>query len=113
MGNTTQVQISLFKADWGDGYLISEICQRHTLTKDQVVRLRVSLELPPRLDRAARLRRCTPPPPTEEEIKERTEKIRSGWDEETERKRRGSIDRPYEIPWGVESPPDFDPGWYE
>jgi hypothetical protein len=113
MGSTTSVQISLFRADWSNGFLISEICQRHTLTKDQVVRLRVGLELPPRLDRAARLRRHTPPPPTPDQIKERAAAIREGWDEDTERRRRGAIERPYEIPWGVETPPDFDPSWYE
>lgn len=115
MKATATVQISLFKADWFSGLMISEICQRHTLSRDQVVRLRVGLALPPRMDRGSRRRRAAEcRTPTEDEIKQRAAEIRAKWTPETERRRAG-IDGPvlYEIPQDVETPDDFDPQWYD
>lgn len=113
MGRRPEANTALFRADWQDGLLIAEICQRHTLTKDQVVRLRISLSLPPRLDRSTRRRLTVEPTPTETEIAKRAAEIRAGWTLETERKRLGFEEKPYEIPTDVETPPDFDPTWYE
>jgi hypothetical protein len=109
----SRTQISLFKADWFDGLMISDICQRHTLSRDQVVRLRVSLELPPRMDRGRRSR-PEQETPTRQEIDERAAQIRAGWTPEIERKRRGvEGEQFYEIPQNVETPEDFDPQWYD
>ena len=109
----TAVQVTRFKADWLEGLMISEICQRHTLSRDQVVRLRVSLELPPRMDRGRR-RTANRETPTQQEIAERAVEVRAGWTPEIERKRRGvAEDEHYEIPKNVETPPDFDPQWYD
>lgn len=107
------IQISQFRADWSEGLLIADICQRHTLSRDQVIRLRVSLELPPRMDRGRRHRERQETP-TQEEIAQRAAEIRAGWTPEIERKRRGlECEQFYEIPQNVETPPDFDPGWYD
>jgi hypothetical protein len=108
-------QITLFKSDWLDGLMIVDLCQRHTLSRDQVVRLRVRLELPPRLERRGRPRKEEQETPTREEIDLRAAEIRSDWTPEIERKRRGLDGSPefYEIPRDVESPPDFDPRWYD
>jgi len=83
--------------------MIVDLCQRHTLSRDQVVRLRVRLELPPRLERRGRPRKEEQETPTREEIDLRAAEIR-GLD--------GSPEF-YEIPRDVESPPDFDPRWYD
>lgn len=114
MKATATVQISLFKSDWATGLMISEICQRHTLSRDQVIRLRVGLELPPRMDRGSRRRKADCQTPTKEEIEQRAAEIRAKWSPETERRRAG-IEGPvfYEIPQDVETPPDFDPQWYD
>lgn len=113
MGRRPEANAALFRADWQGGLLIAEICQRHTLTKDQVVRLRISLELPPRLDRSARRRLSVDPVPDEAEIARRAAEVRAGWSHETEMKRLGVEEIPYEIPMNVETPPDFDPKWYD
>lgn len=108
------VQITAFTDDWHDGLLISEICQRHTLSRDQVVRLRIRLDLAPRLDCRKRKRPPEVETPTREEIAERSAEIRAGWTPEVERRRRGlDEENPYEIPQMVETPEDFDPRWYE
>lgn len=108
-----KVQVPLFKSDWSEGLMISEICQRHTLSRDQVVRLRVSLELLPRMDRGRR-RRPASETPTKAEIAQRAAEIQAKWSPEIERKRRGIADEErYEIPQNVETPPDFDPIWYD
>lgn len=115
MRNTTTIQISLFRVDWQNGLMISEICQRHTLSRDQVVRLRVNLGLPPRMDRGRR-RKSEQQTPTLEEIANRAAEIRLSWTPEIERKRRGLSpegEDAYEIPQNVETPPDFEPKWYE
>lgn len=109
----TTVQVSLFKTDWLEGLMISEICQRHTLSRDQVVRLRVNLQLPPRMDRGRR-RASNRETPTQQEIAERVAEVQAKWTPEIERKRRGvSDDEHYEISQNVETPDDFDPGWYD
>lgn len=114
MRSTASVQISLFKTDWHSGLMISDICQRHTLSRDQVVRLRVSLDLPPRMDRGNRGGREPRSVPTPQEIAERSAEVRLKWTPEVERRRRGlPEDWHYEIPQGVETPEDFDPQWYD
>jgi hypothetical protein len=114
MRSTTTIQVGLFKSDWLEGLMISEICVRHTLSRDQVVRLRVGLSLPPRMDRGRRRRGGEQNTPTSEEIASRAAEIRQKWTPEVERKRRG-LDQEvfYEIPQNVETPPDFDPSWYD
>jgi hypothetical protein len=110
----TVVQIEVFKSDWLGGLMIADICQRHTLSRDQVVRLRVSLELPARMDRGNRRTRGEHETPTKEEIEQRAAAIRSKWTPEIERKRRGlDVITFYEIPQDIETPEDFDPRWYE
>jgi hypothetical protein len=113
MGRRPEANTALFRADWHGGLLVAEICQKHTLTKDQVVRLRISLELPPRLDRSARRRVSVEPVPSEEEIARRAAEIRAGWTDDVHLKRMGIVEKPYEIPTDVETPPDFDPRWYD
>ena len=113
MRSTTTIQVSLFKSDWLEGYMISDICQRHTLSRDQVVRLRVGLHLPARLDRKVRSR-AEQQTPTKQEIDERAAEIQQKWSPETERKRRGEDgEKFYEIPQNVEAPEDFEPRWYD
>lgn len=113
MGKTPDVDVSLFSQDWHDGLMIAEICQRHRLTKDQAVRLRIRLGLPPRLSRAGRRRGPPPSVPNPAEILARAAEIRKGWTAEIEAKRAGREDAPYEIPRDVETPDDFDPRWYD
>lgn len=108
-----EVQVSQFRADWLEGLMISEICQRHTISRDQVVRLRVRLALPARMDRGRRRKARDNETPTQEEISFRAAEVRRGWSPEIERKRRVYQEpEAYEIPQDVETPEDFDPSWY-
>lgn len=113
MSKRAEPDSALFRADWQVGLLITEICQRHTMTKDQVVRLRVRLDLPPRLDRSARKRAPPFSVPDEDEIASRVAAIKAGWSDSTRLKRAGIEEKPYEIPTGVETPEGFDPSWYD
>lgn len=107
------ISLEAFKADWLEGVLVADMCRRHTLSKDHVVRLRVRLELPPRLDRSKRRRLSLSPVPTPEEIEQRAAEVQAGWDADTERKRRVCDTPEYVIPTDVETPEDFDPQWYD
>jgi hypothetical protein len=65
------------------------------------------------MDRGRR-RRPEQQTPTEDEIKARSAEVRARWTPEMEAKRRGAdLDDRYEIPQNVETPEDFDPGWYD
>ena len=114
MGRTPDnVNFGLFKTDWMQGILIADICERHTMSKEMVVKLRVNLNLPPRNDRAKRVRPAKPKIPDEAEIRARAEIVRAKWDEDTERRRRGGGVGPYVIPTDVQAPDGFVPEWYE
>ena len=39
-GNTATISVDQFRADWLDHTPIGQLCERYTITKDQVIRLR-------------------------------------------------------------------------
>jgi hypothetical protein len=96
--NTATVNVTTFKRDWHANLMIVQICDRHTLTKDQVVRLRVLWQLPPRIDRAARARPTRYVDPTPEELADRTRAVRETWNADTEHRRRVSKSADYTVP---------------
>jgi hypothetical protein len=96
--NTATTNVVQFKRDWHANLMIVQICDRHTLTKDQVVRLRVLWQLPPRIDRAARARPTRYVDPTPEELAERTRAVRETWTADTEHRRRVSKSADYTVP---------------
>ena len=84
-GVTATISMLEFRADWVSHMPISSLCQRYTISKDQVIRLRDYWQLPLRNDRRLRFKpaRCEMVDPTPEEIVERCKAIQAGWDDAT------------------------------
>lgn len=51
-GNTATICVQTFRAQWEAGVPMAALCQRWTITKDQLVRLKDVWDLPLRYDRA-------------------------------------------------------------
>jgi hypothetical protein len=108
-GSTATISISAFRADWLSHATIAEICTRHTITKDQVIRLRDVWKLPLRNDRRLRAKPKRQRDPTEEEIRQACLRLQSQWDDRTREMRavtkatRASVKVIYLD--GVEEPP--------
>jgi hypothetical protein len=67
-GNTARIDITTFRAEWASHLPIRVLCERWTITRDQVTRLKWVWNLPPRHDRRLRAKPQRQPPPTPEEI---------------------------------------------
>lgn len=67
-GNTATISITAFRADWMAHVTMRDLCDRHSVSRDQVVRLRDYWNLPKRHDRKLRKKPERLPPPTPEEI---------------------------------------------
>lgn len=80
-GNTATISVSAFRADWMQHVPMRDLCERYTVTRDQVIRLKFVWNLPPRHDR--RLRAKTRyVDPTPEEIAEACKRIQATWTDE-------------------------------
>jgi hypothetical protein len=66
-GNTAVISMAKFSADWATHIPISALCERYTVTKDQVLRLKVIWQLAPRHDRRLRAKPKWAPRPSREE----------------------------------------------
>jgi hypothetical protein len=66
-GNTAVISMTQFSADWAAHIPIAALCERYTVTKDQVLRLKVIWNLPPRHDRSLRVKPKWSPRPSAEE----------------------------------------------
>jgi hypothetical protein len=82
-GNTATISISRFRADWLDHTPIGQLCERYSVTKDQVIRLRDVWALPLRNDRRLRAKPKRQRDPTPTEIEAACLRIQSLWDERT------------------------------
>jgi hypothetical protein len=89
-GVTATINVVSFRADWETHMPISALCERWTITKDQVLRLRTIWNLPLRNDRRLRFkpRRCDMRDPTPREIEQACKEIQARWDARTEEERR-------------------------
>jgi hypothetical protein len=106
-GVTATISITAFRGDWETHMPISALCERWTITKDQVLRLRTLWNLPLRNDRRLRFRpeQGDTRDPTEDEIKAACLEIQSRWDENTRRLRLVSKPQPLELR-PIETPPE-------
>lgn len=86
-GNTTSIDLATFREDWFANLPLAAICERWTVSKDQVTRLRLRWGLPPRIDRRDRHKPAQFADPTEDEIASRAAAVRATWDADVERKR--------------------------
>lgn len=84
-GVTATISMVAFRADWNTHMPISALCDRWTITKDQVLRLRDVWHLPLRNDRRLRYKpkRSEYRDPTTAEIKAACRAIQARWDDRT------------------------------
>jgi len=114
-GVTATISVESFRGDWARGLTIADICARHTISKDQVWRLRTLWGCELRLDRRKRAKpeREPEPTPAEEaasrascelapEVAARAEAIRRTWSDVTHLLRSGAYNpQPYTVPTNV------------
>ena len=88
-GVTATISVQAFRADWATHMPISALCERWTITKDQVLRLRDVWHLPLRNDRRLRFKpkRSEMRDPTIREIQQACKEIQARWDERTREER--------------------------
>lgn len=88
-GVTATISVTAFRADWATHMPISALCERWTITKDQVLRLRDVWHLPLRNDRRLRFKpkRSEMRDPTPREIVQACKEIQAKWDERTREER--------------------------
>ena len=82
-GNTATISVEQFRADWLDHAPIVQLCERYSITKDQVIRLRDCWALPLRHDRKLRARPERQRDPSPAEIEAACLRIQATWDERT------------------------------
>jgi hypothetical protein len=82
-GVTATISVAAFRADWATHMPLRALCQRYTITRDQVVRLRDLWNLPLRNDRKLRWKpkRSEMRDPRPSEIKRLCAEIQATWDE--------------------------------
>ena len=95
-GNTATISVAAFRADWNQHVPMRDLCDRYSITRDQVVRLKFVWHLPPRHDR--RLRSKTRyVDPTPEEIAEACRRIQATWSEEVRENRSVCKSQPFSV----------------
>jgi hypothetical protein len=67
-GDTSRIDIATLKLQWASHSSYAAICSFWTVTREQVIRLKHVVPLPPRHDRRLRFRPSRPEKPTPEEI---------------------------------------------
>ena len=67
-GDTSRIDLATLRIQWASHSSYADICSYWTVTRDQLIRLRCVLPLPPRHDRRLRHRPGRAAPPTPEEI---------------------------------------------
>lgn len=85
-GSTATISVAAFRADWLQHVPMRDLCDRYSITRDQVVRLKFVWELPPRHDRRLRAK-TRHVDPTPEEIAQACLRIQATWSEEVRQNR--------------------------
>jgi hypothetical protein len=86
-GNTATISVAAFRCDWNTHMPMRALCERWTITRDQVIRLADVWKLPRRHDRRLRAKPTRQRDPTTTEIRMACLVIQSKWDERTRHER--------------------------
>lgn len=78
-GNTATISLTAFRADWMTHMPMRQLCQRYTISRDQVIRLKHVWQLPPRHDRRLRAKPARQRDPTPREIAQACREIQATW----------------------------------
>lgn len=87
-GITATISLTAFKTDWLTHMPMRSLCERWTITRDQVIRLKHVWNLPPRHDRKLRAKPVRQRDPTTTEIEQRCLSIQAGWSDDIRELRR-------------------------
>lgn len=96
-GVTATISVVAFRRDWDTHMPISALCERWTISKDQVIRLRDVWHLPLRNDRRLRHKPERQRDPTPREIAKACLEVQARWDEATREARRVVKDQPVQL----------------
>jgi len=86
-GCTATISVAAFRADWLTHMPMRALCERWTISRDQVIRLKHVWHLPPRHDRRLRAKPVRQRDPTPREIIQACKEIQSKWDARTREER--------------------------
>ena len=87
-GITATISVAAFHADWMTHMPMRALCERWTISRDQVIRLAVVWQLPRRHDRKLRAKPIRQRDPTTTEIQEACLRIQMTWDDSTREDRK-------------------------
>ena len=87
-GITSTISVAAFHADWMTHMPMRALCERWTISRDQVIRLAVVWELPRRHDRKLRAKPLRQRDPTTTEIQQACIRIQATWSKAVEEERR-------------------------
>jgi hypothetical protein len=87
-GNTATISLTAFRADWMTHIPMRALCERWTISRDQVIRLAEVWDLPRRHDRKLRARQVRQRDPTPREIARLSREIQATWSEDTREDRK-------------------------
>jgi len=87
-GITSTISVAAFRADWMTHMPMRALCERWTISRDQVIRLAVVWELPRRHDRKLRAKPVRQRDPTTTEIQQACIRIQATWSKDVEEDRR-------------------------
>jgi len=87
-GVTATISLTAFRADWMTHMPMRALCERWTISRDQVIRLAVVWELPRRHDRKLRAKPLRQRDPTTTEIQQACIRIQATWSKDVEEERR-------------------------
>ena len=87
-GITSTISVAAFHADWMTHMPMRALCERWTISRDQVIRLAVVWELPRRHDRKLRAKPVRQRDPTTTEIQQACFRIQATWSKDVEEERR-------------------------
>lgn len=93
-GNTATISLTAFRADWLTHMPMRALCERWTISRDQVIRLKHVWQLPPRHDRRLRAKPVRQPDPTPREIAQACREIQATWSEEVREDRKVTKSQP-------------------
>lgn len=81
-GVTATISVAAFRADWLTHMPMRVLCERYTISRDQVIRLKHAWDLPPRHDRRLRAKPERQRDPTTTEIRAACLRIQATWTED-------------------------------
>jgi hypothetical protein len=87
-GITSTISVAAFHADWMTHMPMRALCERWTISRDQVIRLAVVWQLPRRHDRKLRAKPIRQRDPTTTEIQQACIRIQATWSKDVEEERR-------------------------